>query len=365
MRLTLRDFLLYCVNVRLLTSLLVTPNSLNPAYSSEHNNALVLSNVRDMYLAGGLTFKVKDYDPGILGGNDELGSITVPSSTIYELTGEKEFHLSPPKGHGEDAGFITIRCRDATLGDKEDWKLQNSLLGKMVGKVDSRNDVAMPDDIMKCIDKEDKIFLLEIVSCRNLLASDKTGLSDPYVKIKYAGKTVHETKPLHRTCVTNYLCDFVTIYKKYIANACLLLICSLNPVFTKDTKNSYILDVPTMELFQKQGLQLKVKDHDPIFTKNEDLGTVDISADELYNFVSEDSKEFKIDPPSGKSDEAGYLTLKCTVLTESERDVHKGGLLNMLGIHAKSNSSSITSRVCIVVCGDRYCDNSALRFENY
>eukprot|EP00546_Thalassionema_frauenfeldii_P020474 CAMPEP_0178902658 /NCGR_PEP_ID=MMETSP0786-20121207/4727_1 /TAXON_ID=186022 /ORGANISM="Thalassionema frauenfeldii, Strain CCMP 1798" /LENGTH=1315 /DNA_ID=CAMNT_0020573949 /DNA_START=59 /DNA_END=4006 /DNA_ORIENTATION=- len=290
--------------------------SLNPAFSSDHNNALVLSNVRDMYLAGGLTFKVKDYDPGILGGNDELGAITVPSSTIYELNGEKEFHLSPPKGHGEDAGFITIRCRDATLGDKEDWKMRKSLIGKMVGKVDSHNNVAMPDDIMKCIDKEDKIFLLEIVSCRNLLASDKTGLSDPYVKIKYAGKTVHETKPIHRT---------------------------VNPVFTKDTKNSYILDVPTMDLFQKQGLQLKVKDHDPLFSKNEGLGTVDVSADELYNFISEDSKEFKIDPPSGKSDDAGYLTLKCTILTESERDAHKRGLLSRLGIQAKSNSSSISS----------------------
>ena len=34
---------------------------------------------------------------------------------------------------------------------------------------------------------------IEIVGCQNLLSADKTGKSDPYVKVKYQGKDIHET----------------------------------------------------------------------------------------------------------------------------------------------------------------------------
>lgn len=46
---------------------------------------------------------------------------------------------------------------------------------------------------------EDKEILIEIVAARNLSAADKTGLSDPYVKIKLGGKDLHETKPVLKT----------------------------------------------------------------------------------------------------------------------------------------------------------------------
>ena len=34
---------------------------------------------------------------------------------------------------------------------------------------------------------------IEIMGCQNLLSADKTGSSDPYVKVKYLGKDIHET----------------------------------------------------------------------------------------------------------------------------------------------------------------------------
>lgn len=57
---------------------------------------------------------------------------------------------------------------------------------------------------MSLIDKEDKILLLEIVSCRDLLAADKTGTSDPYVKIKMDGKELHKTKHILKTYVSPF-----------------------------------------------------------------------------------------------------------------------------------------------------------------
>lgn len=75
---------------------------------------------------------MKDWDRGF-GGNDELGSVFVAADTLYNF-GEKprELKLSPPKGHGEDAGFLTIRCRPPTLGDKESYKQLHSTFGRLV-----------------------------------------------------------------------------------------------------------------------------------------------------------------------------------------------------------------------------------------
>jgi len=290
-------------------------NTVNPSFSKQdHNNRFILTcPASDLFQAGGLTFKVKDWDR--IGSNDDLGAVIVPAPTLYCCLEkeEQEFKILPPKGHGEDAGFITIRWRRATLGDKEDWKHDHGLLAKVgINSKTAENYYYSPDkadtiDIMKCIDKEDKMFRIEIVSCTDLLAADKTGLSDPYVKVQLGGKTVHETKPLHKT---------------------------VNPVFTKDQKNSFVLNVPAMELFQKKGLEFKIKDHDSLvglLKKDEVLGSVFVSADELYNHlellqvVVEQGEEeevklktYTIDPPSGKSDAAGSLTLKITEASEQD-----------------------------------------------
>ena len=54
---------------------------------------------------------------------------------------------------------------------------------------------------MHVVDIDDKILLIEIISCRSLLAGDKTGTSDPYVKIKTKtdGKDLHKTNFLRKT----------------------------------------------------------------------------------------------------------------------------------------------------------------------
>lgn len=46
---------------------------------------------------------------------------------------------------------------------------------------------------------EELNLMVEIVSCRDLLAGDKNGLSDPYVKIKMEGKELHRTKHILKT----------------------------------------------------------------------------------------------------------------------------------------------------------------------
>lgn len=48
-------------------------------------------------------------------------------------------------------------------------------------------------------DIEDKILQIEIVSCRDLLVADKTGVSDPYVMIILGDKVKHKTKHIRKT----------------------------------------------------------------------------------------------------------------------------------------------------------------------
>lgn len=55
------------------------------------------------------------------------------------------------------------------------------------------------DETTQVIPTEDKDIHIEIVSARNLLAADRNGLSDPYVKIKLGGKDLHETKVIKKT----------------------------------------------------------------------------------------------------------------------------------------------------------------------
>ena len=152
-------------------------------------------------------------------------------------------------------------------------------------------------DVSAIVDVDDKILLIEIVSCRDLLAADKTGASDPYVKIKMDGKDVHETDVIKQT---------------------------VNPVFTEEDKNAYVLDCTAMDLYSKRGLVFKVKDWDRGIRGNDDLGTVQVPADTLYNFGTGE-KEFPIVPPSGKLDAAGFLTLRCSRISASERDARKKG----------------------------------------
>ena len=50
------------------------------------------------------------------------------------------------------------------------------------------------------INDDDSIdFVISIMSGKNLLAADKTGLSDPYVKAIFAGKEIHKTRIIKKT----------------------------------------------------------------------------------------------------------------------------------------------------------------------
>ena len=79
-----------------------------------------------------------------------------------------------------------------------------------------------------------------------------------------------------------------------------------------------------MEVYGQKGIQLKVKDWDRGFGGNDELGTANIPADTLYNFGTE-TREFKMDPPSGKKDDAGYISLRVSEIDETERDSRKKG----------------------------------------
>lgn len=73
-----------------------------------------------MLESGGLSLEVKDWDRGFIGGNDRLGSATVPFSDLYSKVngGPLEYALAPPQGReNEAAGFVTIKCRQATPDD--------------------------------------------------------------------------------------------------------------------------------------------------------------------------------------------------------------------------------------------------------
>lgn len=234
-----------------------------------------------------------------------MGSATVPAATLYSMVDkseEQEFAISPPKGHeGEAAGFLTIRCRPPTLGDTEDYKAAKWRIRKPKEEPPSSQNA--PVDMSGMFDIDDKILLIEILSGRDLIVADKTGTSDPYVKIDMGKEQLHKTAVIKKT---------------------------LNPVFTEEDKNSYVLDCTAMDLFSKGGLVFKIKDWDRGIGGNDEMGSVKIPAETLYNFGPE-PREYPIDPPPGKSDAAGFLTLSCVQISAAQRDERKkGGFLKRL-----------------------------------
>jgi len=145
-------------------------------------------------------------------------------------------------------------------------------------------------------DMPDKILLVEILSCRNLIAADKNGLSDPYVKAKMGKKDLHKTKTISKT---------------------------LNPVFTSVQKNSFLISCPKLELAGAQGILVRVVDWDRGLG-DDDLGWVQIQAESLYECQLQ---EYALNAPYGRNEDAGYVTIRTTELTEEERAQHVRGKL--------------------------------------
>ena len=145
-------------------------------------------------------------------------------------------------------------------------------------------------------DLEKKILLVEIVSCRELLAADSNGFSDPYVLFKMGSKTLHKTEKVTK---------------------------KLNPVYTSEHNNMFLLDCSVNELFVEEGgVLVEVMDWDRGFGNDDELGSVFVSAKSLYKCKK---KEYRLDPPPGKNENAGYVTIQTSEITESERDSVKNG----------------------------------------
>ena len=222
-----------------------------------------------------------------------------------------EYQLVPPAGHEDaNAGSITIRTSFTTAEDHSGEKVR--LLDKIkpdlkVPKVPDGFKKAgamlgMNSSERRSIDpEEEKPVFIEIVSCHQLIAADKTGASDPYVKIKLGKKDLHETKPVMQT---------------------------LNPAYSLKEKSTFILQEMPAAVKENGGLVFKVKDWDRV-GKNEDLGQVVLDYDTLYNATGAANIVLKLKPPKGVSEEAGTLTLRCRPATEEDMAMYKKGFLDV------------------------------------
>ena len=286
---------------------------LNPDFSDVHNNTYAFHcYATDLFELGGLVFKVKDWDR--IGKNDDLGTVQVPAKDLYLSSkgDNSEYKLLPPKGHeGEDAGSITIRTTFTTAEDHSGEKKKLLDMIKPELKVPEFKVPTLPGlkeagGILKTNNNralaagEDKPIFIEIVSCKNLIAADKTGSSDPYVKVKLGKKDLHETKPVLQ---------------------------SLNPAYSLKEQSTFILEEKPEAVHENGGLVFKIKDWDRV-GKNDDLGEVLVEPNTLYSATG-DNMELKINPPKGTTEDAGFLTIRCRPATDEDRAMHKKGFLHV------------------------------------
>jgi len=80
----------------------------NPHFLEEHDNWFPLNcTARDIAVAGGLTFIVKDNESG-----DDLGKVRIAAKTFYNPKGDlREYKLKPMKG-SQNVGLIRLRIRE-------------------------------------------------------------------------------------------------------------------------------------------------------------------------------------------------------------------------------------------------------------
>jgi hypothetical protein len=60
-------------------------------------------------------------------------------------------------------------------------------------------DIIFPTTIMSLPDQDELSLSIEILSCRDLLISDRNKSSDPYVKVTLGDKDLHKTKHILKT----------------------------------------------------------------------------------------------------------------------------------------------------------------------
>jgi hypothetical protein len=309
-------------------------------------------NYGELKSKGGLTFEVKDWDR--IGFNDVIGMLTVSPEKLMELAASSgsseatELQLqTPPKRKEPNAGFLTIRVVQqnapgaaaagidiGSSGTTTPTSSRSIHSGEVPSSPPPSQASASSEAPLNLVVDEttppgtSKELLIEIVSCRDILAADKSGTSDPYVKIKLGGKEVHRTSHIEKT---------------------------LNPAFSSDHKNAYIIKCPAKELYAKKGIELVVKDHDKglgaLGFTNDDLGSVKISGAQLYNAPVDQDMELPLAPPKKKDGAAaanaaaGFITVRVREATLGDKDEIKEK--NSFFNNVKSKIGKSPRQVCV------------------
>lgn len=99
------------------------PKTLNPIWTVQTGSLFILNiDSKELFAGDGLFCRVVDYD---VISSDDLGMFVVPPDVLYKANGEREvFKLRPPPRSNKEEvpGDLAIRCRRATLYDKEFMK---------------------------------------------------------------------------------------------------------------------------------------------------------------------------------------------------------------------------------------------------
>ena len=284
---------------------------------------------KKLFDVGGLKFVVKDWDR--IGANDELGECTLSASKIYNnMHGDDmELKITPPKGkENDDAGYVTVRFTSSTADDHTGEK--KKFLGMTVPEIKAPK-LEVPKaldpvglfhkDKVPIDENEDEVAMfIQIVSCRGLIVADKTGSSDPYVKVKLGKKDLHETKHVEQT---------------------------LNPVYSSQHNAFFVMEARPSEVRHYGGVTFKVKDWDRVGS-NDDLGTVTLDA-ETFLKCEGGNMELKLTPPKGIGEDAGYLTIRCRPATESDRAAKKSFFGNISQQMSLKDYGKIDTRLLIEV----------------
>ena len=100
----------------------------------------------------------------------------------------------------------------------------------------------------------------------------------------------------------------------------------MNPVYTLETDSRFVYNGYAAEIIENDGFNLEIKDWNPV-GRNDKLGTVHITADEIWSLAASTSssteKDFKISPPKELKGEtprkAGFVTVRIHHATLKDR----------------------------------------------
>lgn len=144
------------------------------------------------------------------------------------------------------------------------------------------------------------------------------------------------------------MCFFASQLKRFF-----LYFVSLNPTFGESQNNAFILDIPSKDLFDNNGLLFKAKDWNRL-SSDEDLGFVHIPPADLLQ-ASGETVTYKLVPPSDVSRElaagdAGSISIRILPATEADMKKFgkKAGLRGFVGkmqSQAKSQVQDIQSHM--------------------